>query len=100
MKLVVHACELVVGDILPIVGAEAREILGVDHAVVSSVVPDPWSPSHLLVTAGPLGTRIVKPDEKFTVERSDDCDCTICAYSKRHPQLGAARCWEQKDWRP
>lgn len=24
---------------------------------------------------------------------SSDCDCSVCAYSKKHPQLNAPRCW-------
>jgi len=25
-----------------------------------------------------------------------DCDCNTCAYSKKHPQLNAPRCWERR----
>jgi hypothetical protein len=27
---------------------------------------------------------------------ASDCDCATCAYSKKHPQLNAPRCWEHK----
>jgi len=62
-----RADRLATGDRLPIGGPEAARILGVDHDEVVNIEED--GPARVIVHCrGPLGDRICKRDDMFTVD--------------------------------